>query len=185
MRSKTSSTLHAICTSILQNPKLKKIDVYSVFRIITSKKNSLIIKEEYFDTDAHVRGEDLKDFISNVNPFFNYESDEKISYYKKYFNISQQIVDNCLKLVEESKQVAFYRVRIAEDKIMRFLTFSEIRDPDDDSKNLAEYETYDKVKKTVELFLNLYEYLKIPKSIEILGYNSQGGIIESEILNSL
>jgi hypothetical protein len=87
--------------------------------------------------------------------------------------------------VEESKQVAFYRVRMADDKIMRFLTFSEIRDPDDDSKNLAEYETYDKVKSTVKLFLNLYEYLKIPKSIEILGYNSQGGIIESEILNSL
>ena len=188
MGMKKSGTVHTICTSVLQNPKLKKIDVYSVFRLITSKKSSYIIKEEHFDTEAHVRGDDLKEFISNVNPFFNYESDEKINYYKKYFNISKQIVDYCLKLVEESKQVAFYRVRMADEKFpdnLRFMTFAEIRDEDDESKNLAEYENYQQAKHSVQSYLNLYKYLKISKCVEIIGYNTQGSIIESEIIHSL
>lgn len=188
MRSKTYETLHSTCISLLQNPKLKKIDVYSIFRIITSKKSAGIIKEEYFDTDLHVKGDDLKDFISNVNPFFNYESDEKISYYKKYFNISKQIMEQCLKLVEESKQVAFYRIRLADDKFpenIKFMTFKEIRDEHEDSKSLAEYENYEKAKIVVNSYLKLYKYLQIPRSVEILGYNTQGGIIESEILYSL
>lgn len=179
--------IDTICTSILQNPKIKKLDVYSVFRLITSKKSKLVIKEEFFDVEKYITGEDIKDFINNVNPFFNYESDEKFSYYKKYFNISNQIVKNCMKLIEESKKVTFFRVKLLENDIGKkgdYLTFTELRDENDDTRKLAEYEDYEKAKKVVFKFLNLYTYLKIERSVEIVGFNNQNEIIQSEIFSS-
>jgi hypothetical protein len=176
-----------LCTSILQNTKIKKLDVYSVFRLITSKKFKLIIKEEYFDVEKYITGEDIKDFINNVNPFFNYESDEKYNYYKKYFNISSQIVKNCIKLIEESKKVSFFRVKLVESDTMKktdYLKFTELRDENNDSQKLAEYEDFEQVKTVVFKFLKMYTYLRIEKSVEILGFNNQHEIIQSEIFSS-
>lgn len=179
--------IDTICTAILQNPKIKKLDVYSVFRLITSKRSKVQIKEEFFDVERYITGEDIKDFINNVNPFFNYESDEKFCYYKKYYNISSQIVKNCVKLIEESKKIAFFRVRLSQNEIEKkgeYLKFTELRDDNNDTQNLAEYLEHNEVKDVVFKFLKMYTYLKINKSVEILGFNNQGEVIHSEMFSS-
>ena len=91
MEIKKATSVNSVCTAILQNSKIKKIDIYSIFRTIANKKSKIVIYENDYDTEAVISGGDLKDFISNVNPFFSYEDTEKIEYYKKYYNISKHI----------------------------------------------------------------------------------------------
>jgi|688.fasta_scaffold596202_2 hypothetical protein len=184
MEIKKATSINSVCTAILQNSKIKKIDIYSIFRTIANKKSKIVIYENDYDTEAVISGGDLKDFISNVNPFFSYEDTEKIEYYKKYYNISKQIYDRCIFLIENSKKISYYRIK--DVKAGHFLTFSELHDDTVSSMRLlAQYEDPDIAYKVVNKYLKLYRFLQIPKTLEVIGYNNQNNILEQKLFQTI
>ena len=171
--------LKSLSMQILQNSKMKKLDAYSIFRILTSKKSRYSVNINDFDLDKAVNYDDLKDFIVKVNPYFDFNSQDKLEYYRNYYVISHNIFEFCVLLIEESEKPAYFKIKDTDKN--KFLTFNEINDPDNSDKiNHAKYETLDETRNRLQTYLKLYEYLKIDKNIQIQIFNSQDQIIAIE-----
>lgn len=169
--------LKNLCMQILQSSKMKKVDPYSIFRTLTSKKSRYSIDIADFNLENLVPYDDLKDFIVKVNPYFDFGSQEKLEYYRNFYIISHEIFACCVKLIEESETPAYYKIKDLDKN--KFLTFYELDDPKTaDRVNHAKYNTIEETKERLTLYLNLYKYLKIDKEIEIQIFNSQDQVLQ-------
>ena len=169
--------LKSLSMQILQTCKMKKVDPYSIFRILTAKKSRYSINTADFNLEHLVPYDDLKDFIIKVNPYFDFSCQEKLDYYRNFYIISHEIFNCCIKLIEESETPAYYKLRDLNKN--KFLTFFELDDSHTtDRLSHAKYNTMDDARKHVAPYLNLYNYLKIDKEIEIQIFNSQDQVLQ-------
>ena len=167
----------ALCSQIINAPKIKKIDVYSVFRFITNKKHKVTIRPEDYDLGPLVDDLAIKEFISQVNPYFGYDDDEKFNYYKVYYQISKELVGLCDKIQSE-KEVPFgYRIYDATNNI--FLTFNDVDDEIFGKiNNVAFYKDEHEAYKVGSCHLKLYKFLEIERRLELWVYNSQDTVLK-------
>jgi hypothetical protein len=170
------SEINAVCTSIINNKKIKKIDIYTVYRAITAKKNKINVQDNWFDLEKSVNHQDVVDFIKNVNPFFDMQDQVKLDRYRNYYIICKTILDNCVLLVKEQDTPAYYRIK---DIITNtFLTYNHLNDSSrSDSRFIAQYDTIDEANQITNTYLRLFRFLQLEKKIEIVIFNSQHQII--------
>lgn len=169
--------LKALSMQILQTGKMKKIDAYTIFRLLTSKKSKYSVDTSQFNLERLVPYDQLKEFIVKVNPYFDFNSQDKLDYYRNYFVISHDIFDCCVKLLEESEKPSYYKIKDLDRN--KFLSFSELDDSNSKDKSMpAKYESVSEVQEKTQIFLNLYKYLKIEKNLEIYVFNSQDQVLE-------
>jgi hypothetical protein len=161
---------------ILRQSKLKKLDLHSIFRLLSSKKNKISVNLDNFDLNVLVEFEDVKNFILAVNPYFDFQSRTKIDYYRSYYIVCNEILQSCQKLMEEAEKISYYCVRDLEKN--RILKYSDLNDDVLDPTKHAIYSDLDEVKQVVENYMLLFNFLQIEKNIEIQGINSQDVVIE-------
>lgn len=167
----------------LYNYKKQKIDLLSVFRLIT-KKN---ISNKYFDA-LDGKEEDIKsiidekelfNFILDINPFFKSVSDsKKYNFYLKSYFLSKSIYDNLVVYVESRDVVAFYKIKdITNNKHVFIYDIAECKMQKVD----AVFNTKDETMDAIKDYSAAYVALKVPLELEIEGYNSLGEIIENVV----
>ena len=155
---------------------MKKVDAYSIFRILTSKKSRYMVNTSDYNLDQLVPYDNLKDFIVKVNPYFDFNSQDKLDYYRNFYIISHEIFNCCVKLIEECEKPSYYKIKDVDRN--KFLTFYEVDDPNtNDRVNHAKYSSSEEAEERLRLYLNLYKYLQINKEIEIQIFNSQDQIL--------
>ena len=165
-----------ICMKILQNSKLKKLDLHSIFRLLSSKKNKISVNLDNFDLNILIKFDEVKEFILAVNPYFDFQSQTKLLYYRNNYIVCKEILDGCQKLMEESEKISYYCVRDLDKN--RILKYGDLNDDVLEKTNYAFYSDLDEVKQVVENYMLLFNFLQIEKNIEIQGINSQDVIIK-------
>jgi hypothetical protein len=171
--------IKAVCLLILSQVKTKKMDLNTIYRLITSKKNRISVSDSWFDLEEPVTYQALHDFIKTVNPYFDFKDTKKLERYRIYFLISKQLLSGCEKLQAEAKQVAYYKIKNVDDN--RFLSVGELDEetPAKDKTTAFFFDMATVESKAYE-FLKLYKFLKIEKQLQILCFNSQDQVIDSQ-----
>ena len=166
------SEINVVCSSIINNKRIKKIDIYTVYRAITAKKNRVSVDEKWFDLEVAVKHEDVIDFIKNVNPFFDLTDQVKLERYRSYYIICKKLLENCTQLVKEKDTPAYFRIK---DVITnKFLTFSNLNDSThSDGRYIAQYESMNEANQIAGTYLKLFRFLELEKKIELVIFNSQ------------
>ena len=170
--------------NILHQNKFKKIDLYGIFRYLTSKKT-----KNNFDFSKLSVGEltdeqekDISEFISKVNPFFKKEDVAKYDYYKNNYILAEVLLKKCIQYERDKNTIAGYKVRFQNSN--RYMTYYDF---DDDSQiksnNAAYYENQNEVFARADKYLSFYRFLQIPKSIEIVALNPHDETIESFLIS--
>lgn len=177
MDKKINGAIESLCSQIINAPKIKKVDIYSVFRFITNKKHKVTIRPEDYQLSSQVDDDVIKEFISQVNPYFGYDDDEKMKYYKLYYQISKELVATCDKIQNE-KEVPFgYRIYDATNNV--FLTFKEVDDEIFGNINkIAFYKDEEEAVKVAAGHLKLFRFLEIERELQIWVYNSQDSVLK-------
>lgn len=170
-------------SNILHQNKFKKIDLYTIFRYLTSKKT----KNNYDFTKLNVgvlseeQEKDIQDFISKVNPFFKKDDVSKYDYYKNNYILAEVLLNKCIQYERDKNTIAGYKVRFENSN--RYMTYYDL---DDDSQiksnNAAHYQNKIDVFARVEKYLSFYKFLQIPKSVEIVALNPHDEIIETFVI---
>jgi hypothetical protein len=173
------SEINAVCSLIINNKRIKKIDIYTVYRAITAKKNRVSIDESWFDLEQTVHHDDVIDFIKNVNPFFDMSDQVKLDRYRTYYMICKKLLDNCIKLIKEQDTPAYYRIKDLLSNT--FLTFNNLNDSShSDGRFIAQYEKIDDALEITAKYLRLFNFLELEKRIEIVTFNSQHKVIGAQ-----
>ena len=174
-----SDTLNSICINILNNKKLKKLDIYTVYRAITHKKNRISIPLEIFDLESLVSHEELFDFIKIINPYFDGNNQKKLDEYRAYYLISKKIVEECELLLKEQNRPSYYK--IYDNFSKKYLTFSNLNiESASEPRYEAQFYNHEEADKILAKYMRLYNFLKIERDLQILTFNSQHKIIDSD-----
>lgn len=166
----------SVCNSILANSRVKKFDLYTIFRLLTAKKNKIYVDlarfnvEEKFDDDEKKQ---IESFISQVNPFFKNDG-SKFGFYAKNYKIAKILHEKCQILEKDRQKIYFYKCKFKNDKKM--LSIDDFCD-NGEKETMIFYERKD-AESQIEKFRKIYKFLKIEHSIELIGYNKQNEIIE-------
>lgn len=172
MQEENNVHVRALCSHLINNAKIKKIDEYSIFRFLTNKKNKVSINLDNFSLDAQVEDYKLKDFIANVNPFYDYIVNDKKDYYKNYYLISHKLFNICKTMIEQKETPVGFRIVNADTG--NFMSYYELDDEENGNvKNSAFYEKQAEAEKAANAYLKLYRYLEIEKNLQIWSYNNQ------------
>jgi len=176
------SNINSICVALLNNQKIKKIDIYTVYRAITQKKNRLNVPVELFDLDEFVTHAELFDFIKIINPFFDEKNQKKIDQYRTYYLICKKIVYECNVLLAEQNKPAYFKVYDCDSK--KCLTYKELNcDSVSESRYEAQFSCQQETDKVIVNYMKLFNFLQIEKNLDILTFNSQHKIIDSDKFN--
>jgi hypothetical protein len=166
----------SICNSILSNSKVKKLDLYTIFRLLTGKKNRIPIDFNKVPVNPSVEPEEeiqVEGFISQVNPFFRNDPVKK-SYYVQNYKIAKLLLERCEELELERQKISWFR---AKDKSKRnWLTNDDFYG--DNDKEPAIFYTKKEAIEEISKFQKLYKFLEINKEIELFCFNKQNEILE-------
>ena len=166
----------SICNSILANSRVKKFDLYTIFRLLTAKKNKIYVDlnkfnvEDQFDEDEK---QQIESFINQVNPFFKNDG-SKFGFYAKNYKVAKILHEKCQILEKDRQKVSFYKCKFKNSKKM--LTIDDFCD-NDDKEAMIFYDKQDAMNQ-IEKFRKIYKFLKIENPIELIGYNKQNEMIE-------
>ena len=179
-----------ICQNILHYCKFKKLDAYSIFRYLTGKqgkRNQIFVDVSNLDIPSLSPEDELSltDFITQVNPFFNFNDQAKLEYYKKNYFVAQRVFEKCKKFVEERSIVSYYRLKQSQSSPSAFLTYYDLDDkPLVGSKNdAAQYLSKDEAVIQANKFLALYRFLKLEMTLELTAFNCNHEILEKSLIN--
>ncbi len=178
----TELYLNSLCHHLLHKCHLKKLDIYSVFRALTNKKYKLSINLEKFDLTTPVDQDELKEFIANVNPFYDFDSGQKTEYYTNYFLISTTLQIWCSKMIEESTKACNFKLYdVTKNRYLAEVDLDEIKAKS--NYGIAVFTEKEEAVDAAKAYLKLYRYLDIEKKIQVLSYNNQEVIIERTEIN--
>jgi len=165
-----------ICNSILANSKVKKLDLYTIFRLLTGKKNRITIDFNKVPVSQQVDPEEVlqvEGFISQVNPFFRNDPIKK-SYYIQNYKIAKLLLERCEVLESERQKISWFRVK--EKSKRNWMKNDDFFD--DDDKEPAIFYTKEEAIEEINKFQKIYKFLKIEKELELIGFNKQNEILE-------
>jgi hypothetical protein len=173
-----------VCKLLQQQRKtLKddKIESLSVFRILTNKK--------LFPYDIDISDEEVllindkdvnfKKFVFNVNPFFKFDNQEKLHFYKKYFYIADCIFDDVSLLFSKRKEPKYYSLYdVTNQTDVMFENFSSSGE-----KGRAIFLTMEEAKKNINKYTAAYRALGLEMSVSIRKLNEMFETLEEIVFN--
>ena len=166
----------SICNSILSNSKVKKLDLYTIFRLLTAKKNRITIDfnkvpvQQQVDVNEELQ---VESFISQVNPFFRNDPVKK-GFYVQNYKIAQLLLERCEVLEKEREKISWFRIK--EKNKRNWMKNDDFYD--DDDKEPAVFYTKEDAIEEIKKFQKIYKFLNIEKELELYGFNKQNEILE-------
>jgi hypothetical protein len=182
----TNDLLNKVCTILQRQKQTKtdhKIDKITVFRILTNKK--------YFPEDLQLDDikiesvkENDKEFIElvkQINPFFNFKLNlEKLKYYKKYYFITNRIINPVKNLFDERQSISYFSIYDITNQTDIFLEEHKKKGASDQSL----FKTFEDAKKFLLEYSYEYNKLGLELKVSIRKHNSIGDVLEETIFQS-
>ena len=166
----------SICNSILANSKIKKLDLYTIFRLLTAKKNRIQIDFNKVPVSQQVEADEasqVEGFISQVNPFFRNDPVKK-SYYIQNYKLAKILLEKCELLETERQKISWFRIKEKDKR--NWMKNDDFYD--DDDKEAAIFYTEEEAIEEIQKFQKIYKFLKIEKELQLYGFNKQNEILE-------
>lgn len=171
--------IFSICNIILSQLNNKKLDLYSIFRLLTTNKKTKFIDLGKFDFDNSLNETqklEMQNLISQVNPFFKNNA-SKLDFYIKNYKVATFLLEKCLELEAERQKIYWYKIKKQSSK--NYMSADDFFDNDD--RDVAIFYDRNEAGKNISKYLKLFKYLQIDCTIELIGFNKQGEILELEV----
>jgi len=164
----------------------EKIEVYSIFRYITSKKFKYRIDiQDEFDPLLDIQDfnqEEFFRFSKEVNPFIDLSNpqSEKFKFYKRNYLVAVLLVPAIKKALETSKKPKFFMVKNTDSNL--FLHYDDL-EYEPTQKGRAVYESEETIIDLINKYIRPFKELEIEFNLELVYLNAQTEIIGQKIIS--
>jgi hypothetical protein len=183
----SSADLDFICKKIIDYPTkngCSNIDLYNIFRLITSKKSNLCKHAASLAIDDEenqlINLPELKSLVLRINPFYKFNDEKKNAFYAAYFLLANKILRRINEILKNRNNPDKYLV--FDIQAQKHMTFHDL--DTGASTNAAVFTDSKSAEASILKWLDIYKFLKIKKTLELHVLNMDDQIIDKKIYTS-